>query len=159
MHQLSQGGGGGGGGGVSGTNVLGSRPSPAGGGGGGVFIPSYFGHGGSLPLHTQWLKTYAREHLPTYTLVKNVGLPGVSGGEGWEPRAGDPWACLSWRRKCTSNLEGMNRCTWSLICQAPGAAHPLAAPGLMLLNGPPKHWPSVLIFTAGVSSPQDWTPE
>ena len=29
----------------------------------------------------------------------------------------------------------------------------------MLLNGPPKCLPSVLIFTAGVSSPQDWTPE
>ena len=48
-----------------------------------MIIPSYLGHGGSQPLHTQWLKTYAREHpLPTYTMAKNAGLPGVSGGEG-----------------------------------------------------------------------------
>ena len=54
-----------------------------------------------LPLHTQWLKTYAREHpMPTYTMAKNAGLPGE---RGWEPRAGDPRVC--WR-KCTSNLGG-----------------------------------------------------
>ena len=48
-----------------------------------VIIPSNLGRGGSLPLHTQWLKTYAREHpLPTYTMAKNAGLPEVSGGEG-----------------------------------------------------------------------------
>ena len=74
---------------------------------GGVIIPSHLGRGGSLPLHTQWLKTYAREHpQPTYTMAKNAGLPGVSGGEGWEPRAGDPRVCRSWRRTCTSNLGG-----------------------------------------------------
>ena len=63
-----------------------------------MIIPSYLGRGGShllppqdipppLPLHTQWLKTYALEHpLPTYTMAKNVGLLGVcrgsAGGEG-----------------------------------------------------------------------------
>ena len=94
MHQLSRG---------VWDKCSGKLPKPS----RGVIIPSYLGRGGSLPLHTQLLKTYALEHpLPTYTMAKNAGLPGVSRGEGWEPPAGEPRVCRSWRRTCTSNLVG-----------------------------------------------------
>ena len=124
--------------GGSGTNVLGSPPSPAR-GGGVMIMPSYLGRGGSLPLHTQWLKTYAREHVNPclHTQWPKMRVcRGVSGGEGWEPRAGDPRVCRSWRRTCTSNLGGMNLCTWSLICQAPGA--PPCRPGPDAFKWPTK---------------------
>ena len=76
MHQLSRG---------SGTNVLGSPPKPS----RGVIITSHLGRGGSLPLHTQWLKTYAREHpLPTYTMAKNAGLRGRGVGASGRGSAG-----------------------------------------------------------------------
>ena len=78
MHQLSLG---------SGTNVLGSPPKPS----RGVIMPSHLGSGGSLPLHTQWLKTYAREHpLPTYTMAKNAGLRGRGVGASGRGSAGLP---------------------------------------------------------------------
>ena len=64
-----------------------------------VAAPCPYIHNGLKPmhvntpcLHTQW--------------PKNAGLPGVSGGEVWEPWAGDLRVCRSWRRKCTSNLGG-----------------------------------------------------
>ena len=90
--------------GGSGTNVLGSPPSPAGERSyhliWAVAAPCHYIHNCLKPMHSI-------EHpLPTYTMAKNAGLPGVSRGEGWEPRAGEPRVCRSWRRTCTSNLVG-----------------------------------------------------
>ena len=115
---------------------------------GAVIIPSYLGRGGSpspppppsqdipspLPLHTQWLKTYAREHpLPTYTMAKNAGLPGVCQGIG----GGSLGPGI--RGSASANAPAISG-AWTYVrevssARPQGRPTPLAAPGLMLLNG------------------------
>ena len=78
-------------------------------------------------LHTQWPKMRVCRGSP--------GERGGSLGPGSRGSAGVEGA------HAPAISGGMNLCTWTLICQAPGVAHPLSAPGLMLFKWPQARCP------------------